>query len=253
MPASRTAMIPTTSRILADDSDCGGCNTGQCIEPTINDPSTNIDSSTTLSQPSCDCKGTGFIGAHCEVTCAMECQNGGKCLPAEEPTSRGGRESCSCSKAIVDGNPFAGLTCEYGATKSCMMLGSDSKHSFCTNGGGCQDIIGDNEQHKDCICEAGFEGPHCEYVVGMAPEKIVAGASAVENGTYHPQENSTSDMVFFALIAVVVALIGVLLLAFGVRARKRRSDAKRREKEVREATEELSMIPTHNEPENDIL
>jgi len=45
----------------------------------------------------------------------------------------------------VDGNPFAGLTCEYGATKSCMALGSDSKHSFCTNNGECNDIVGDNE------------------------------------------------------------------------------------------------------------
>ena len=45
----------------------------------------------------------------------------------------------------MDGNPFAGLACEYGATKSCMTLGSDSKHSFCTNGGECNDIVGDNE------------------------------------------------------------------------------------------------------------
>ena len=60
--------------------------------------------------------------------------------------SENNQEFCSCSKAVVDGNPFAGLLCEYGASKSCMTLGSESKHSFCTNDGECQDIVGDNEE-----------------------------------------------------------------------------------------------------------
>ena len=64
-------------------------------------------------------------------------------MPAQEESRL--EETCSCTKAVVDGNLFAGLTCEYGAPKSCMTLGSDSKHSFCTNGGECQDIVGDNE------------------------------------------------------------------------------------------------------------
>mmetsp|Transcript_1503 Transcript_1503/g.2266 ORF Transcript_1503/g.2266 Transcript_1503/m.2266 type:complete len:256 (-) Transcript_1503:212-979(-) len=255
-------MIPTTARILASDADCGGCNTGQCVEPAISNLS-NYDPSTTLgTRPSCNCKDTGFIGEHCDVPCSLQCRNGGKCQPASNEDEQGngdsggnGRgESCSCSKAVVDGNPFAGLTCEYGATKSCMMLESASKHSFCTNGGECQDIVGDNEQHKDCICEGGFEGPHCEYIVGTAPSKqLVAGASGAENGAYHPQANSTSNVVVYAMILVIVVLIGVLLLAFGARARKRRADAKQREKQVREATEDLSMIPTHNQPENEII
>mmetsp|Transcript_14567 Transcript_14567/g.31671 ORF Transcript_14567/g.31671 Transcript_14567/m.31671 type:complete len:277 (-) Transcript_14567:112-942(-) len=256
LPSGRTdALNTSTTRVLADD--CGGCNTGQCIEPAISNLSNNVDSSSSTlgSRSSCDCKGSGFIGEHCEVACSKECENGGKCLPAQE--SETGAESCSCSKAIVDGNPFAGLTCEYGATKSCMTLGSESKHSFCANGGNCQDIIGDNEQHKDCICKDGFEGSHCEYILGMTP-MIVAGASAANDGSAnHPQSNSeTSDMIVFIMSVVIAALIGVLLLAFGVRARKRRSEAKRREREAREATEDLSMIPTHNErgnEENEII
>lgn len=238
------------ARVLANDSDCDGCNNGQCVEPAIATgnfaSNTNIDSSSSTlgGRPSCDCKGTGFIGQHCELPCSVECQNGGKCLPAEDEDI--GEERCSCSKAVVDGNPFVGLRCEFGATKSCMTLGSESKHSFCTNAGACQDIVGDNEQHKDCICEAEFEGPHCEYAVGTAP-KIVAGATAA---TSHAQVSSTPDVVIFAMIFVVAALIGVLLLAFGVRARRRRLE---REKEALEATEELSMIPTHNKPENDVL
>eukprot|EP01083_Nonionella_stella_P229548 812370_1 len=164
MPTSHThAKTPSKARVLADD--CGGCNTGSCVKPAVSNLSTNYnnDPSSSTSWSSCDCKNTGFIGEHCEVPCSKECENGGKCLPATE--SMYGVEFCSCSKAVVDGNPFAGLLCEFGATKSCMMLGSESKHSFCTNGGECIDIVGDNEQHKDCICLEGYEGPHCEFVV----------------------------------------------------------------------------------------
>ena len=242
----------TTHRVLQDDTACGGCNTGQCIEPAISNLSNNLDtaSSTTLgSRPSCDCKGTGYIGEHCNISCSTQCQNGGKCVPADD--SETGVECCSCSKAVVDGNPFAGLTCEYGATKSCMTLGSESKHSFCTNGGDCQDIIGDNEQHKDCLCKDGYEGSHCEYLLGTAPAAL--GVSAAQDGASNnqSQQNAYSDDIVFIMILVVAGLIGVLLLAFGVRAQKRRSETKRREKEIRMATEELSMIPNHNEPGGD--
>ena len=73
---------------------------------------------------------------------------------------------------------------------------------------GGQDIIGYNEHHNDCICEAGFEGSHshCEYVVRMAP-RIVTGASAADNGTYHPQEKSSWDMVVFVLLVLLIASI----------------------------------------------
>ena len=45
--------------------------------------------------------------------------------------------------------------------------------------------------------------------------------------------------------------VGVLLLAFAVRAQSKRLDAKRREKEVRDATEDLPMIPNYNKPEEE--
>lgn len=243
------AMIFTvTARVLADDLDCNGCNKGQCVEPVVATGNlagnTNIESSsTTLGGKFCDCKDTGFVGEHCELPCSIECQNGGKCVASEDKGEDG--EHCSCSKAVVDGNPFVGLRCEFGATKSCMALGSESKHSFCTNGGDCQDIVTDNEQHKDCICEARFEGPHCEYVLGSTPK--IAGASAA---TYHSQVKSTSDMVVFAMMFVAAALIGILLLAFSARARRRRLEL---EKWAMTAIDELSMTPTRNQPENDIL
>ena len=175
---------------------------------------------------------------------------------------------CSCTKAVVDGNPFAGLNCEYGATKSCMTLGSDSKHSFCTNGGECQDIVGDNElyvasglgfalhlfksqlknfisfffchhRHKDCICTDGFEGPHCEYVSGTTPAYILASANAATYSSGSPISNA----LVYILIAGVCAFIGIIMLSFFVRARRRRHEAIRTERELQMATEELTMVP----------
>lgn len=244
-------------RILdEDDSKCGGCNEGQCLKPAISNLSNNFDTSSSSlgSIPSCDCKGTGYVGEHCDTECSLQCENDGKCVPDED--SDAGEESCSCSKAVVDGNPFAGLRCEYGATKMCMRMGSEGKYSFCTNEGECQDIVGDNEQHKDCICKAGFEGSHCEYVVGTAPDVSGAVAAAKNGSALNSNEETMEDnIVFFSLIAVAT-LIGVLLLAFGIRAHKRRSDEKQHEERLREATEELSMIQTDDKSmnsENDII
>ena len=246
MPDATMPLI-TVVRIL-DDEDCGGCGDGECVFP----EGEVVDSSSTLgNEPSCDCRDTGFIGENCEIECSIDCENGGKCIPASAESESYDEATCSCSKAVVDGNPYAGLRCEYGATKSCMTLGSESKHSFCTNGGECPSIVGDNEQHTDCICDEEFEGSHCEYVKGTAP--VIAGASSAETDNSF-QVNSTSDVWVYIMIAVIASLIVVLVLAFFARGRKRRLDAKRREKELREATEELSMIPTHNNPEeNDII
>ncbi|KAL3803019.1 hypothetical protein HJC23_011642 [Cyclotella cryptica] len=232
---------PTISglrRVLEDEA-CGGCNNGTCVVP--------IDTTGALSgkRPSCQCKNTGFVGDHCEIPCSKKCLNGGKCVPAQEDS--GVEETCSCTKAVVDGNPFAGLTCEYGATKSCMTLGSDSKHSFCTNGGECQDIVGDNELHKDCICPDGFEGPHCEYISGTKPSFLTSNS----NGANYSSESPLSNSILYALMAGVCILIGFILLSFFVRARRRRAEAVKKERELQRATEELAMVQLDLDDDDD--
>lgn len=235
-----------SSRTLAVDADCGGCNTGRCIEPEASD---GADSDFVLG-PSCDCRDTGYIGEHCDVSCSMTCENGGKCIPVDREGGRGEagkEETCSCTKAVVDGNPYAGLRCEYEATKTCMTLGSVSKHSFCVNGGECSDIVLDNEQHKPCMCKKGFEGPHCEYLEGEAPT-FVSGAAFASTGGGADK----IDLVVFILIVAVASVIGGLLLAFFLRGRRRRSNEKRQEREARRATQEFAMVATDDD-ENEII
>jgi len=128
------------------------------------------------------------------LPCSLDCQNGGRCILAQDNNNE--EESCNCTKAVVYGNPYAGLLCEYSATRSCMTMGSESKHSFCTNNGECSMNVGDNEQHKDCICTAGFEGSHCEYNVtnldNPSPIKSDAPSREVTSSPLEPPKASLS-------------------------------------------------------------
>ena len=202
--------------------------------------------------PSCDCRDTGYIGERCDVKCSKKCENGGKCIPADESAEddrgggrRGEGTTCSCTKAVVDGNPYAGLACEYGATKSCMALGSVSKHSFCVNGGECAYIVLDNEQHVPCVCGEGFEGPHCEYLTGKAPSFLSAASSA---------SGGKADLIVFMLFAAIATVIGGLLVAFFLRGRHRRMEERGQEREARRATREFAMVRNDDDDDdNDII
>jgi hypothetical protein len=227
-------------RILAgDDEDCGGCNAGECVYP-ISSSNTLPTSSTLGDRPSCDCQGTFYVGQHCEIKCVKECLHGGKCVPSSEVD--GGEETCSCTKAVVDGNPYAGLSCEYGATKSCMVMGSESKHSFCTNGE-CSGYVMDNEQHLDCVCDEGFEGAHCEYVAGTDPTNSTSTIAAAKGQVTNSKAsaNPLSPVVVYVFIGALIASICLIIAAFFIRA-KRRANYHRKELELREATEELAMV-----------
>ena len=245
--SSSSSSSSSSRATFVDYADCGGCNAGTCIEPEITEGS----SESAALGPSCDCRDTGYIGEHCDVKCSKKCENGGKCIPANESTEddrmvgRGvGETTCSCTKAVVDGNPYAGLTCEYGATKSCMTLGSVSKHSFCVNGGECAYVVLDNEQHVPCVCGEGFEGPHCEYLTGKAPSLFLSAASLASGGK--------ADLIVFMLFAAIATVIGGLLIAFIVRGRQRRMEERRQEREARRATQEFAMVP-NDDDDNDII
>ena len=230
---------------------CGGCqNYGVCVSPAFSNVGNAVvdPSSTTIAAPSCDCRGTGFVGELCESPCDLDCMNGGKCRPAPEA---GGSPTCGCSRAVVGGKPYAGLRCEYGAERLCMVLGSESKHSFCTNGGECADIVGDNQRHVPCVCGPGFEGDRCQYVEGTAPRDVSAATTSETEAGAINGTSSANDKVMMGFIGLFGALIVILLLAFFVRGRRRRAEQERINREVKEATEELAMMPTYDNSDHD--
>lgn len=161
----------------------------------------------------------------------------------------------------MDGNPYAGLECEFGATKSCMVLGSESKHSFCTNGGECGEFVTDNQLHVDCVCDEGFEGAHCEFIAGTgidppttttSPETTTSTTAAAAKGQITNNaaaaNGALSPVVVYVFIGALMASICLIIAAFFIRA-KRRANEQRQELELREATEELAMV---DDDESDI-
>jgi hypothetical protein len=158
----------------------------------------------------------------------------------------------------VDGNPYAGIHCEYGATQSCMTLGSESKHSFCTNGGECVEIVGDNEEHVPCSCTEGYTGDKCEYLVGNVPSSYTnssstaaASAMAMEQQQKSESVQSHQSVIFFAIIVAMGAMILLVILGMIMRSYTRNREAKRQEREARRATEDFTMVPMRENDDAD--
>mmetsp|Transcript_23503 Transcript_23503/g.53905 ORF Transcript_23503/g.53905 Transcript_23503/m.53905 type:complete len:954 (-) Transcript_23503:313-3174(-) len=102
--------------------------------------------------------------------CRIDCLNGGRCMPAGVDYDYPKADYCNCTTAVVGGNPHAGERCEHPATKSCMTLGSETKHSFCTHGGECVSIVEDHDFHQGCVCPVGWGGAKCELALeSIAP------------------------------------------------------------------------------------
>ncbi|EJK72105.1 hypothetical protein THAOC_06396 [Thalassiosira oceanica] len=102
--------------------------------------------------------------------CRIDCLNGGLCMPAGVDYDYPKADYCNCTTAVVGGNPHAGERCEHPATASCMALGSETKHSFCTHGGECVSIVEDHDFHQGCVCPVGWGGAKCELALeSIAP------------------------------------------------------------------------------------
>lgn len=118
------------------------------------------------------------------------CFHGGSCLSGIKDVYGNEQHYCDCGDAEFDGKSFAGKFCEAEAVDMC---GSDSEYGnvFCTNGGVCRNNWLDNLD-QPCICQNGFDGPHCEYRAGERPgcdlQCLNGGACRIGSKEYPPNQ-----------------------------------------------------------------
>mmetsp|Transcript_6371 Transcript_6371/g.10642 ORF Transcript_6371/g.10642 Transcript_6371/m.10642 type:complete len:248 (-) Transcript_6371:806-1549(-) len=146
------------------------------------------------------------------------CADGHRCDNHSECVENPNDESqyfcdCDASAALWD-EAFAGLSCEHRATTYC-------KHDpfFCTNGGDCQRRhAADGTKYTECGCADGYEGSHCQFVAGGAPQSWPTdAASTVITSKHHGGGGgggggmSTGGIVAIVVVVVALASVGAFL------------------------------------------
>lgn len=193
----------------------GRCVSGQCI---------------------CD---KGFAGADCSFpyqTCPdgiLTCFDGAQCTRLSLRLEDGSRSQyqCDCS-TVSEASPFQIKECESPQSEACVKGQKTSDYSFCTNGGKCISQIQSGEPHSGCNCHAEFEGRHCQYRKGTAPDAELKFA-------FETQEHSTERFFVFLIVLVVGCVVG----GFGyiIYDRKRESKRSITKEELDEATKDITL------------
>ena len=182
----------------------------------------------------------GFAGADCSFpfeTCPddiLTCFNGASCSRissrVEQSNSRSEYE-CDCS-TVPDASPFQIQECESPEADSCEKGAQTSDYAFCTNGGKCITQVQFGEPHAGCRCPNEFEGRHCQYRKGTAPDAELKFAFA-------QQEHHIEGFFLFLIILVVACFVGGL--GYVVIARKMSSRQPISKEEVDEALKDIAL------------
>ena len=139
------------------------------------------------------------------TTCAdgHRCDNHSECV--ENPNDES-QYFCDCdASALLWDEAFAGLSCEHKATTYC-------KHDqfFCTNGSDCErQHASDGTKYTECDCADGYEGSHCQFVAGSAPQNWPNDAASTVITSRHHGGGGVSTGGIVAIVVVVLALASV--------------------------------------------
>ena len=159
-----------------------------------------------------------FSGADCSIpfeTCEdgeRTCYNGSSCKRNNhrDATTNKYKYHCDCTKADGE-SPFAGLECRQQATTYCVVGREQSEYAFCANGGECVRVVENGKAHPGCKCPTEFEGQHCQYLKGEAPEEDLGQPYLMYAGE---GGDSTKGIVIFVII--VVCAVVILAMAYVV-------------------------------------
>lgn len=112
---------------------------------------------------------------------------------------------CDCDAATVPG-VYEGLYCEHEATTYCTDDSSVSRSSFCTNGGSCIEVVGDQNAGFACDCPAAYIGDHCQFIASSQPEDWdTTPAYTVSNTGGGGSKGGAIAGIAIGLIVVIVA------------------------------------------------
>ncbi|EEC46243.1 predicted protein [Phaeodactylum tricornutum CCAP 1055/1] len=187
-------------------------------------------------EKACRCK-AGFAGADCSIPftlcedtvnpagTATVCYNGGSCLEAGhyDGVTKEDVWWCDCSTAYTStGTAFAGHQCEFPHGVSCETGLTESSYAFCVNGGSCLETIAPGSPHPGCRCVGQFEGRHCQYAAGTAPEKELTYTDATR--AFTDGDDGISAGVVFILVALVLAVVAGAIFLVLRRGRRNASN-----------------------------
>lgn len=112
----------------------------------------------------CSCP-EGWTGLQCEIGLAncgdRVCLHGSKCM--KDKLANGNIQyHCDCTAANTETESYSGIHCEHASTSFCTKNPNHNGHTFCTNGGKCQQ----GSDTLTCECPPGYTGARCEYKAG---------------------------------------------------------------------------------------
>ncbi len=194
----------------------------------------------TCQDGQCVCE-QGFAGADCSFpfqTCPdgiLTCFDGSECRRTSMRIEDGSRSNyvCDCS-TLSQASPFQIDECESPDSEACVAGQLTSDYAFCTNGGRCIDRVQYGEPHGGCKCPDEFEGRHCQYRKGTAPD-------AELKISYEEQEHNIEGFVIFMILLVVGCVVG----GFACIVRQNYDMRKKAmEKDLEEMTNEIALEET---------
>ena len=189
----------------------------------------------------CQCL-DGYDGDDCSIP-YTKCEDGDRvCFNGSECVRNNERDTitmkykyhCDCSKAFGISS-FAGESCQYDVTATCQASNTvtTTMTAFCTNGGTCVQVVNDIARgHQGCDCVDGYEGLHCQYLVGSAPAEELAAVA-----TLRAARDRSNDLTPVALFFIIVIPIAVVAMFVYFEYRRRTSGKEEESKEVETGSE----------------